>query len=98
MKPFYDTWTQDEIDEYVRAFNIVVLFDIRNTTSKIAGLKVYGNVTLTQRDALLDKISHTFSGVYLSDAVCNKINEFAEKWYNKEVLRRRARVINIKRK
>jgi len=97
MKSFYDPWTAEEIKQYVEDYNVLVLFELPNTGTT-AQLLIYGKMNKYQKHELMDKITHIFGGVPLSSAICTKVNEFAEKWYNKEILKRKARVINIKRK
>ena len=96
MKEFFEAWTHEEIDEYLQDFNVLILFkaDIYATNVKI---DVYGNLTDDQRDKLKHSIMNTFGGALLNESLCNKINEFAQKWYNKNVLNKRSRVINFKK-
>lgn len=96
FKEFYETWTDKEILDYIGQFGILVLFRIHNTT-KEAEVVIHGRITETQSDQLKGFISLLFGGSSLSSLLCVKINEFAEKWYNKYVLNRKARVINYKR-
>jgi len=96
VKEFYKTWTEQEIDEYVDQFGVLVLF-IVHTNTKEAELVVHGRLNEAYKDKLKEKITMMFGGTTLSDPVCNKINEFAEKWYNKFVIKRKARVINCKK-
>ena len=96
MKEFYQAWTQDEIDEHIEQFNVLVLFVVQLGT-KEAQLEIHGNLNDTQRESLMLLITNNFGGHTLSSALCAKINEFAEKWYNKYVLKKKARVINFKK-
>lgn len=95
-KEFYETWTKEEIDEYVDSFGVLVLFKIKPLL-KEAELLVYGNITDEQAKKLENHIGTIFGGTSLTKPMCNKINEFAEKWYRKVILNKRARVINFKK-
>lgn len=97
MRPFHEPWTDEEIKRHVADYNVLVLFDIKNVVRE-AEIVIHGNMNKTQKHVLLENIIKLFGGAPLTNALCNKINEYAEKWYNKEVLKRKARVINIKRK
>lgn len=97
MKLFHESWTDDEIKKHVTDFNVLVLFEIKSTHQE-AQIVIHGNLSKAQKHVLLENVVGLFGGAPLTNALCNKINEYAEKWYNKEVLKRRARVINIKRK
>jgi hypothetical protein len=97
MKLFHESWTDEEIKRHVADFNVLVLFDIKNTNHE-AQIVIHGNLNRSQKHVLLENIVKLFGGSPLTNVLCNKINEYAEKWYNKEVLKRKARVINIKRK
>lgn len=97
MKEFYDKWSDQEIEEYLEASNVLVLFETNHST-KTAELKIHGKMTDHQRMAMLENILNVFGGAKLAASVCAKINEYAEKWYNKNVLKRKARVININKK
>jgi len=96
MKEFYQAWTNEEINEYIEQFNVLILFVV-SLGSKEAQLEIHGDLNETQREQLLVLITTMFGGATLSSALCGKINEFAEKWYNKFVLKKKARVINCKK-
>ena len=97
MKLFHEPWTIEEIKKHVSDFNVLILFDI-TSVNMIAQIIIHGNINKSQKHTLLENIVNLFGGTPLTNPLCNKINEYAEKWYNKEVLKRKARVINIKRK
>ena len=96
-KEFYEEWTDDEIDEYLNQFGVLVLFKIHADVGE-AELIVHGAITDTQAEQLKGFITLLFGGVVLSNALCGKINEFAEKWHNKHVLNKKARVVNYRGK
>jgi len=96
MKEFYDSWSQHEIDEYLKFSSVLVLFD--TNVAREAKINIYGKLTSTQRQILLEGITSLFGGAPLSSNVCNKINEYCEKWYNKHIAKKKARVINVGRK
>jgi hypothetical protein len=92
IKSFYDAWEQREIDEYLKIFNVLVLFSKNNTyTCKI---KIYGDMTESKKEQLENKIAGIFGAHDITDAVCDKINEFASKWYSKVILNKTYRIIN----
>lgn len=97
FKEFYEEWDEHEINEYLDQFGILVLFKI-HLTSKEAEVVIHGNITDTQADQLKGFITMLFGGSSLSRPLCSKINEFAEKWHNKIVLKKKARVVNFKKK
>ena len=97
IKEFYEYWNGQEIDEYVRQFNVLVLFQAVQG-QKEARLVVYGKIDDEEKDQLKKQILVQFGGFDLSSQLCDRINEYAEKWYNKFVLKRQARVINFGRK
>lgn len=96
-KEFYHSWSESEIKEWVREYGVLVLFTA-DLHTKEANLVVHGIMKDSQRTKLAFEISERFGGRTMTKAICNKINEFAEIWYNENVLGRRARVININTK
>lgn len=97
MKEFFEEWAQSEIDDYLRTCPILVLFRI-HTSSKSAEILIYGRLNESQKFALKTAIASMFGGNPLSKGACDRINEFAEKWYERNVMTIRTRVINIKKK
>jgi len=97
MREFYDEWTDGEVDDYLRTCPVLVLFRV-HTSSKSAELIIYGRMNEAQKFALKTAIVSMFGGNALSKGSCDKINEFAEKWYNRNVRTIKTRVINIKKK
>lgn len=96
LKEYYQEWTEQEIDEYVDQFSVLVLFVIR-AQLKEAEIVVHGKLTDEQAEQLLLIIATLFGGRSMSKELCGKINEFSEKWYNKFILKRKARVINFRK-
>jgi len=97
IKKFYEHWSGEEINSYIDEFNILVLFQTQSSSIE-ARIVIYGKLSDTQKEQLLERITTLFGGMNLSDSLCNKINEYAEKWYNKFVLKRQARVLNFGRR
>jgi hypothetical protein len=97
MKEFYDEWTQGEIDDYLRTCPILVLFRI-HTSSSSAEILIYGKLNEAQKFALKSAIVSMFGGNSLSKSACDRINEFAEKWHDRNVKTIKSRVINIKKR
>lgn len=94
MKQFYESWSEEEIKDWVGQYNVLVLFTANRATRE-ADIHIHGNLKKSQKMALATEIARHFGGVTMTKQVCNKINEFAEKWYSKIILKRKARVINI---
>lgn len=82
MKDFQN-WTSREIDKYINEYHVLVLFSI----SKIgkANMEIFGNLSDVQKQQLFSLIANLFGGSILSVPVRHKINEFAIKWYNKNL-------------
>ncbi len=97
QKEFYQEWTEQEIEEYIDQFSVLVLFEI-HAASKEAEIVVHGKLTEDQKHQLLIVIVALFGGTNMSVELCSRINEFAEKWYTKIVLKKKARVINFSKK
>ena len=96
IKKFYEPWTPAEVDDYLKIFNILVLFE----PSAVAGqtvLRVYGNISEKRKAQLTEKILLMFGGKIVTEILCDKANEYAHKWYKKVVIGNK-RVINIRRK
>jgi hypothetical protein len=97
VREFYEDWQDEEIEEWVEQYGVLVLFKTQVATRE-ALLIIHGNVTESQKLSLLTEITMHFGGTSMTRSVCDKINEFAEKWYSKSVLKKKARVININTK
>ena len=95
-KSFLEKWTQKEIDEYVDAHGILVLFSVDKATM-LAYPAVYGLDTNEDREKIIVLVMSLFASTNLNQTVCIKINELAKKWYNKNILKKKARVINFKK-
>ena len=95
-KEYYQVWDAQEIDDYLKNFNILILFVV-DVGRKEADLDIYGNLDNDQTEQLRSLIATLFGGLQMDKQLCNKINEFAEKWYNKFVLKKKARVINCRK-
>lgn len=88
-------WNNEDIDEQVNLFGVLVLFDITNTLfGREAQILIYSKMGEWDKSLLKETIISKFGGKTITTEVCIQINEYAEKWYNHKVLRRRARVIN----
>lgn len=97
MRAFYEEWTQNEIDDYLKDCPVLVLFRVHRV-SQTAELLIYGKLTESQKMALKSSITSMFGGNSLSISVCNRINEFSERWYRRNIKSTKARVINIKKR
>ena len=62
-----------------------------------ATLRIYGSLTDKRKEQLRLRILSLFGGQNMTEALCDKINEYASKWYKKVVLHKQTRVINSKR-
>jgi hypothetical protein len=95
-KEFYQHWSDQEIKDYVKCFNVLVLFVIHASLGE-AEIIVHGNITDEQKRQLTIVITTLFGGSNMDKSLCNKVNEFAEKWYSKIILKKKARVINFRK-
>ncbi len=94
MKPYNEEWTEEEINSYIDKNNVLVLFHV-DVPTNTACMIVYGtSINSYQKDDLKYQISKKFGGKTLTNTMCENINEFAEKWYNKYILNKKARTIN----
>jgi len=93
-KEFYEVWEEPEIKEWIEQYNVLVLFSA-NLATREADINIHGNLKKSEKLALAAEIAKHFGGTTMTKQVCNKINEFAEKWYNKVISKTKARVINI---
>jgi hypothetical protein len=94
MKEFHEKWEEEDIDEYVKAYGVLVLFE-QEAFGNDAKIVIYGSYILELHKRELELlIIEKFAGQHLTEAMCWKINDFAEKWYNKEILFKKARVVN----
>ena len=97
MKEFYEEWTSEEIEDYIRPFGIVVLFETSLFYNE-AKIIIHGKCLNDYCKKILEeKITNKFGGQTLTKEMCDKINQFAERWYNKEILLKKARVVNKRR-
>lgn len=96
MNKFFNTnWSAQDISDYLSAVGILILFEIEiNFFNKEAKVIVHGDFSLWDKDLVRDEIMKKFGGKDITDEVCILINEYAEKWYNKKIKRRKARVVN----
>lgn len=97
MKEFFEPWTEKERKEYLETNPVLVLFNV-NLNKKEAKIEILGKLTEHQKNILLEAITTMFGGIKLTSKVCKKINEYANKWYNKFILKKKARVINSGKK
>ena len=84
MKKYHESWTEDEIDEYVEEFGVLVLFKIHEHLKK-AEIVVHGNLSSDRKDALKGAITGSFGDRSLSLELCRKINTLAERWYSQYI-------------
>ncbi len=92
-----EDWKDDAINRYVKQFKVLVLFRV-HSVSKEVELIIHGDFSIKKKKLLLIDIIRKYGGKNLSPNICVEINDFAEKWYNKYVSEKRARVINFKKK
>jgi len=97
MKSFSESWNDKEIKDWLDIKHILVLF-VPHLSTKTAQVIIHAYMNEPQRGKLAEEIARNFGGVVMSPQICKKVNEFARKWYNKNILKRRARVINIGKK
>lgn len=94
MKKYHETWTEDEIDEYVEEFGVLVLFKIHHNI-KEAEIIIHGNLSTEVKGSLKEAITGSFGGKNLTPELCLKINALADKWYQKFTSRKPLYVLNF---
>jgi hypothetical protein len=91
-------WSEQEINEYVDLVGVLVLFEIEiSLFSREAKIIVHGKMNTWDRESLRDDIIKKYGGKDITDEIGIRVNEYAEKWYNKKILKRKARVLNKSR-
>lgn len=96
MKRFDVKWSKEEIDEWVDIYNVLVLFE--EWVGREAKVVIHGKIDATNQMKLAEAIVRYFGGTHMTPSVCRKVNEFSQKWYNKNILNKKARVLNSKGK
>lgn len=96
-KDFYKKWSQDEINDWLSVYSVLVLFE-PDLYSNEAKINIHGKLSESQKNQLLHEITSHFGGTVMNRSICEKINEFAEKWHSKHILHKKARVINVNTK
>ena len=97
MRSYLESWPEDEITEYLNNHGVLVLFIVDKTVN-LAYPVVHGLTDNESRETLVMLIMGLFASTNLNQSICVKINELAEKWYNKNILKKKSRVINFKKK
>ena len=97
MKEFDDKWEKNEIDEWLDIYSVLVLFETQWVV-RDAKVVIHAKMDATNKMRLAEAIARHFGGTGLTRPVCHKVNEFAQKWYNKHILKKKARVLNSKGK
>lgn len=95
----HKAWTPDDINKYTKQFKVLILFKSHPlSVSREAELIIYGDFSKKKKELLLMGIISKYGGQNLTSSVCIEINDFAERWHNRYILEKRARVINFKKK
>ena len=94
-KEFYDSWTTEEVDDYLKEFNILILFKVHLLYNE-AEVLIHADIADDKKDLLRGKISMLFGGDTLSRDLCLRVNEYAERWYSRNILNKKAMVINFR--
>lgn len=83
IKKFNQFWFKEEIDDYLTKFNVLVIIQTKyGFLSGSADIRVYSTkLGRISRSLLKQEILREFSGCPFTDALCDLINAFAEKWY-----------------
>lgn len=98
VKKFYDKWNEEEIDDYVNKYSVLVLFRIHKRINE-AEIVLHGGLNRKQNLLLRVCIIGKFGGGQFTDDACIKINDYAKEWYKDFVAApRKVRVLNFKRK
>ena len=97
---FEEEWKESQISEHLSTYGVLVLFAVDLTIfGREARMLVYGKLMGEfEKELLKNQITLKFGGENLNDRQSHKINDFAQRWYSKNILHRRARVINIEKK
>ena len=94
MKNFYDTWSEDEVSNYLGQNPVLVLFKL-DYISREAEIIIHANLNEKQKSLLRSCIVGEFGGKRMSEDMCIKINEYAERWYEDYIKSPKIRVINF---
>lgn len=98
VKNFYEDWDQNEIDDYVKEYSVLILFKIHKHLRE-AEIIIHGKLSEKQKLLLKLCILGEFGGKTMSEDLCTRINEYAESWYNDYVhIPRKIRVLNFRKK
>jgi hypothetical protein len=94
-----DDWTKLQIDEHLKMFGVLVLFALESTFfGPEIKLVVYGDkISEFDKMVIKEEISDYYGGDPITTKVCVLINELALRWYNKNILKKKARVVNKKK-
>jgi len=96
MKRFNESWNNDEIKRYLKKYNILVLFNMEFGNNE-AEVLIYGKMRTAFKKNLLSKIIAYYGGRSLTTEMCHKVNNLAARWYRRNVLKKKSRIINIRR-
>ena len=94
MKKFYDKWSPAEIDDYTSQFKVLILFNVVTLYDEVE-VVIHGNFKTSKKKAMLISIITKYGGRKLSDAICAEINEYAERWFNRNVSTESSRIVNF---
>ena len=94
MKKFYDKWKAKEINDYIAQFNVLVLFSIVTLFDEVE-IVIHGNFKTSKKKMMLLKIISKYGGLKLTDVMCAEINEYAERWFNRNISKESSRIINF---
>jgi len=94
MKKFYSKWSTEEIVDYVSQFKVLILFNVVTLFDEVE-IVIHGNFGASKKKMMLFNIISKYGGQKLSDAMCAEINEYAERWFNRNVSKESSRIINF---
>lgn len=81
---YLSKWSDAEIKLYLKTHKVLVLFN--KNSDNTADTLVYGNLKNSQKRGIKDKIFVVFGNQNITEQLCEKINEYADKLYRKYLL------------
>ena len=91
----HHNWEESDINDYVSKFGVLVLFKLHLSLGE-AEMIIYHSDKMTADHVgkLKEVLAMRFGGTTMNDVLADTINEFAIKWYNKNILKKISLVVN----
>ena len=93
-----DKWTKDEINEYIKIHNVLVLFILPKSQVGEAELSIHGEIDEKEKLLLKIFITKQFGGKNMSEDLVIMINEYASTWYSQYIVPGPIRLLNFAKK